>query len=185
MKVKPATIATRSHQSATQLFARELRTWRRRISHLRFPRKPLRGVVNGMTWPPCSIGSGAQICPVDQSMHMVGRGVRSRTISASLLCSFSLISRVMQRAPPSQSDYNKNSFRISDLNCRTVGWKPSFCPRARDYPVAFGYRNWFPANRAVGHGAACSQVIVEVVIKTKLVPFSHRLRNFSLRIQNL
>jgi hypothetical protein len=47
--------------------------------------------------PPCSIGSGAQIGPVDQSMHMVGRGVRSRTSSASLLCSFSLISRVMQR----------------------------------------------------------------------------------------
>jgi hypothetical protein len=28
---------------------------------LLFPRKPLRGAVNGMTWPPCSIGSGAQI----------------------------------------------------------------------------------------------------------------------------
>src|ERR1035437_6837987 len=97
MKVTPATIATRSHQSATQLFARKLRTWRRRISYLRFPRTPLRGAVNGMTWPPCSIGSGAQISPVDQSMHMVGRGVRSRTSSASLLCSFSLISRVMQR----------------------------------------------------------------------------------------
>src|SRR5450759_4559149 len=77
--------------------ARELRTWRRRISYLRFPRKPLRGAVKGMTLPACSIGSGAQIWPVDQSMHMVGRGVRSRTISASLLCSFSLISRVMQR----------------------------------------------------------------------------------------
>ena len=67
------------------------------ISYLRFPRKPLRGAVNGMTWPPCSMGSGAQISPVDQSMHMVGRGVRSRTSSAALLCSFSLISRVMQR----------------------------------------------------------------------------------------
>jgi hypothetical protein len=37
MKVTPATIATRSHQSATQLFARELRTWRRRISYFAFP----------------------------------------------------------------------------------------------------------------------------------------------------
>jgi hypothetical protein len=62
-----------------------------------FPRKPLRGAVNGMTWPPCSIGSGAQICPVIQSIHMVRAGVGSRTISASLLCSFSLISRVTQR----------------------------------------------------------------------------------------
>jgi hypothetical protein len=78
-----------------------------------------------------------------------------------------------------------NSFRMSDLNCRTVRWKPSFCPRLRDYPVAFGYRNGFPANRAVGHAAPCSQVIVEVVIKTKVAPFSHRLRNFSLRIQKL
>src|ERR1700721_3983061 len=30
------------------------------------------------TWPPCSIGSGVQISPVDQSIHMV-RGVRSGT----------------------------------------------------------------------------------------------------------
>jgi hypothetical protein len=37
---------------------------------LRFPRKPLRGGLNGMTWPLCSIGSGAQICPVIQSIGM-------------------------------------------------------------------------------------------------------------------
>ena len=84
-----------------------------------------------------------------------------------------------------QSDYNKNLFRMSDLNCRTVGWKPSFCPRVRDYPVAFGYRNCFPANRAVGHGAACLQGIAEIVIKAELVPFSHRLGDFSLWIQEL
>jgi hypothetical protein len=43
---------------------------------LRFPRKPLRGAVNGMTWPPCSIGSGTQSCPVDQSIHIVRAGVK-------------------------------------------------------------------------------------------------------------
>jgi hypothetical protein len=37
---------------------------------LRFPRKPLRGGLNGMTWPLCSIGSGAQICPVIHSIGM-------------------------------------------------------------------------------------------------------------------
>ena len=73
------------------------------------------------------------------------------------------------------SDYNKNSFRMSDLNCTTVRWKPSFCPRVRDHPVAFGYRNCFAANRAVGHGAACSQVIVEVVIKITSVELSQRI----------
>ena len=80
--------------------------------------------------------------------------------------------------------YNENSLRASDLNCGTVRWKPSFCPRVRDYPVAFGYSNSWTANRAVGHGVACSQLIVEVVIKTLLVPISHR-PNFSLRIQKL
>src|ERR1700722_19122887 len=39
------------------------------------------------TWPPCSIGSGVQISPVEQSIHMVRGGVRSGTISASMLCS--------------------------------------------------------------------------------------------------
>src|SRR3954453_9104666 len=52
------------------------------------------------------------------------------------------------------------------------------CPRLRGYPVAFGYRNCSSANRTVVHGAACSQVFVEVVIKTELVPFSHCVRNF-------
>ena len=80
---------------------------------------------------------------------------------------------------------NEIWFRLSELNCTALKWKPSFCPGVRDYPVAFGYRNWFAANRAVGHRAASPQVIVEVVIKTKLVPISHRLGNFSLRLQKL
>jgi hypothetical protein len=54
---------------------------------LAFPRKPRRGAVNRTTWPPCSIGSAVQISPVDQSIYMVRGGVRSGTISASLLCS--------------------------------------------------------------------------------------------------
>jgi hypothetical protein len=37
---------------------------------LRFPREPLRGGLNGMTWPLCSMGSGAQICPAIQSIGM-------------------------------------------------------------------------------------------------------------------
>jgi hypothetical protein len=40
-----------------------------------FPRKPLRGAVNGMTWPPCSIGSGSQIVPVIKSIHILRGGV--------------------------------------------------------------------------------------------------------------
>jgi len=56
-----------------------------------------RAISRTEAWAPCSIGSGAQICPVIPSIHMVREGVGSRTISASLLCSFSLISRVMQR----------------------------------------------------------------------------------------
>ena len=184
MKETPATIATRSHQSAIQLFARKLRTRRRRINYLRFPRKRLRGAVNGMTWPPCSIGSGVQTCPVDQSMHMVGRGVGSFTISAFCVAHSLLYSVPCSALLNYLFGYNKNSFRISDLNCRTVRWKPSLCPRMRDHPVGFGYRNYFPVNWAVGHGAACSQVEVEVVIKTKSVEFSHRLRNFRSGFKN-
>ena len=50
-------------------------------SYLLFPRKPLRGAVNGMTGPPCSIGSGAQICPIIRSIHMLRGGVGSRELS--------------------------------------------------------------------------------------------------------
>src|SRR5665647_851238 len=71
--------------------------------------------------------------------------------------------------------YSKNSFRMSDLNCRTVRRKPSFCPRARDHPVGFGYRNYSAANRAEGHDAACSQFTVEVVIKITSVELSQRI----------
>jgi hypothetical protein len=70
-------------------------------SYLFFPRKPLRGAVNGMTWPPCSIGSGSQICPVIKSIHILRGGVRSRTTLASFPCSFSLIWHVMPCAPQS------------------------------------------------------------------------------------
>ena len=52
-----------------------------------FLRKPRRGAVKGITWAPCSIGSGVQISPVDQSIHMDRGGVRSGTISASFRCS--------------------------------------------------------------------------------------------------
>src|ERR1019366_8488488 len=57
--------------------------------------------LNGMTWPPCSIGSGSQICPVIKSIHILRGGVRSRTSSASFSCSCSLIWRVMPCAPQS------------------------------------------------------------------------------------
>ena len=78
------------------------------------------------------------------------------------------------------SDYPKRLRQIA-----TQGWKPSFCPRVCDDPVSFGYRNLPPANRAIGHGAACYQIIVEVVIETQLVPFSQCLRKISLWIQKL
>jgi hypothetical protein len=45
---------------------------------LPFARKLLRGAVNGMTWPPCSIGSGSQIVPVIKSIHILRGGVRIR-----------------------------------------------------------------------------------------------------------
>jgi hypothetical protein len=69
--------------------------------YLPFSRKPLRGAVNGMTWPPCSIGSGSQIVPVIKSIHILRGGVRSRTTPASFPCSFSLIWRAMPCAPQS------------------------------------------------------------------------------------
>src|ERR1035438_9705672 len=53
------------------------------------------------------------------------------------------------------SDYNKNSFRMSDLNCRTVRWKPSLCPRTRDHSVGFGYGKYLPVANRAAHGAAC------------------------------
>jgi len=76
-----------------------------------------------------------------------------------------------------KSDYNKNSFRTSDLNCRTVRWKPSFCPRTGDHPAGVGYRNYFPVFNNHAHAAACSQVKVEVMIKTTSVVFSQRIQS--------
>jgi len=49
-------------------------------------------------------------------------------------------------------------------------------PRPRDHPVGFGYRNYFLVVKH-GHGAACSQVTVERVIKitsVELVPTDSR-----------
>jgi hypothetical protein len=122
-----------------------------------FPRKPLRGAVNGMTWQPCSIGSGAQICPVDQSMHMVGQAWEPHKLSLFACLILFDIACDAARNLHHLSDYNKNSFRMSGLNCRTVRWKPSFCPRTRDHPVGFGYGNYLPVANRAAHGAACSQ----------------------------
>jgi hypothetical protein len=50
------------------------------------------------------------------------------------------------------------------------------CPRMRDYPAGGGYRNYFPVfNQA--HAAACSQVKIEVMIKTPSVEFSQRIQS--------
>jgi|SRR5450759_1377435 hypothetical protein len=32
---------------------------------------------------------------------------------------------------------------VRDLNCRTVRWQPSLCPRACDHLAGVGYRNYF------------------------------------------
>jgi hypothetical protein len=71
--------------------------------------------------------------------------------------------------------YNENSFRMSDLNCRAVRWKPSLCPRTRDHPVGFGHRNYLLVVKHA-HGAACSQIAVERMIKTTSVEFSPRIQ---------
>ena len=75
------------------------------------------------------------------------------------------------------SDYNKYSFRMSDLNCRTLGCQPSLRPRKRDHPAGVGYRNYFPVFNSHAHAAACSQVKVERVIKITSVEFSKRIQS--------
>jgi hypothetical protein len=57
------------------------------------------------------------------------------------------------------------------------------CPRTRDHPVGFGYRNYFAAVKLGRHGAARSQVTVERVIKTTSVELSQRIQE--LWIQKL
>jgi hypothetical protein len=56
------------------------------------------------------------------------------------------------------------------------------CPRTRGHPVGFGYRNYFVVVKHA-HGAACSQVTVEQVIKTTSVELSQRIQE--LWIQKL
>jgi hypothetical protein len=126
------------------------------------PRKPPRGAVNGMTWPPCSIWLGS----ADLSCHPInayGPRRRGEPHNLSLFALLTLFDFACHAARNLQhlSDYNKNSFRMSDLNCRTVRWKPSLCPRTRDHPVGFGYGNYLPVANRAAHGAACSQVTVE------------------------
>jgi hypothetical protein len=89
-------------------------TWIQRIgceiggaSYLLFPRKPLRGVVNGMTWPPCSIGSGAQISPVIQSIHIIRGGVRIPSQSCHAA------ERMLPGADPRHRDGNSSSKKFS------------------------------------------------------------------------
>jgi hypothetical protein len=90
------------------------------------------------------------------------------------------LAAVVDKTPEEQAakigvDYAP-SFRISDLSCRTVRWKPFLCPRTRDHPVGFRYRKQFVAVKC-GHGAACSQVTVERAIKTPSVELSLRIQN--------
>ena len=176
MKVTPATIATRSHQSATQLFARELRTWRRRISYFAFTAQAAarRGEWNDVAAVLDWLGNAELSC---RPINPYGPRRRGEPHNLSLFALLTLFDIACHAARNLQhlSDYNKNSFRMSDLNCRTVRRKPSFCPRARDHPVGFGYRNYFAVVNHGRHGAACSQVIVEVVIKTTSVELSQRI----------
>jgi hypothetical protein len=176
MKVTPATIATRSHQSATQLFARELRTWRRRISYFAFTAQAAarRGEWNDVAAVLDWLGNAELSC---RPINPYGPRRRGEPHNLSLFALLTLFDIACHAARNLQhlSDYNKNSFRMSDLNCRTVRRKPSFCPRARDHPVGFGYRNYFAVVNHGRHGAACSQVIVEVVIKITSVELSQRI----------
>src|SRR5665811_2010910 len=64
------------------------------------------------------------------------------------------------------------------LTRKTIAsWYPSLCPRIRDHPAGFGYRNYFPVFNNHAHAAACSQVKVEVMIKTTSVEFSQRIQS--------
>jgi hypothetical protein len=47
----------------------------------------------------------------------------------------------------------------------------------RDHPAGVGYRNYFPVFNGHGHAAACSQLEVEVMIKTTPVEFSKRIQS--------
>ena len=71
----------------------------------------------------------------------------------------------------------KNSSYVrSNMVLSGFRWQPSLCPRMRDHPAGVGYRNYFFVfNRA--HAAACSQVKVEVMIKTTSVEFSQRIQD--------
>src|ERR1017187_7325025 len=140
MEVTPATIATRSYQSATQLFARELRTWRRRISYFAFTAQAAarRGEWNDVAAVLDWLGNAELSC---RPINPYGRERRAGPHKLRLF-SFLILLYIACHAARNlhhQSDFNKNSIRMSDLNCRTVRWKPSSCPCVCDYPVAFGY----------------------------------------------
>jgi hypothetical protein len=47
----------------------------------------------------------------------------------------------------------------------------------RDHPAGVGYRNYFAIFNNHDHAAACSQLEVEVMIKTTSVEFSQRIQS--------
>src|ERR1035437_690422 len=111
MKVTPATIATRSHQSATRLFARELRTWRRRISYFAFTAQAAtrRGEWNDLAAVLDWLGNAELSCrPIDP----YGLRRRGEPHNLSLFALLTLFDIACHAARNLQhlSDYNKNSF---------------------------------------------------------------------------